>query len=227
MTNRSAEAPFAFSSTEPALDSIRGPLVHTSFPARAHTLKRPSYRPQPHDALKKTTAYLALGANLGDRLGALRAAVQGLAAHPQVTVRRASPVYESAAHTLTPDEAQPPYLNAVVELETTLSAEALLALCHTLERAAGRERRRPWMPRTLDLDVLVYGREMRRGPGLAIPHPRMGVRRFVLQPLADLAPNLYVPPPLDATVADLLRRCPDADVPARTEHRLLETPEPS
>ncbi len=173
------------------------------------------------------TAYLALGANLGDRLGALRAAVRGLAAHPAVRVLRASPVYESAAHTLRPDEAQPPYLNAVVEVATTLAPEALLALCHALEHAAGRRRRRPWRPRTLDLDVLVYGRETHRAPGLTIPHLRMGARRFVLQPLADLAPNLYVPPPFDASVAGLLARCPDADVPTRTPHALLEPPNPS
>lgn len=169
-----------------------------------------------------TLTYLALGANLGDRFGALRAAVEGLGAHPEIEVTGASPVYETEAHTLTPDDAQPPYLNAVVAVCTTLPAEALLAYCHALERAAGRRRRHRWMARTLDLDVLVYGRQTRRGPGLVLPHPHLGVRRFVLQPWADLAPNLCLPPPFDATVADLLRRCPDADVPARTALRLLD-----
>lgn len=167
-------------------------------------------------------AYIALGANLGDRLGALRAAVEGLGAHPEIAVQGASPVYETEAHTAQPDEEQPPYLNAVVEVRTTLTAEALLAVCHNLEQAAGRRRRVRWMARTLDLDVLVYGRETRRGPGLVLPHPHLGVRRFVLQPWTDLAPNLYVPPPFDDTVAGLLRRCPDVDVPRRTDHWLLE-----
>lgn len=172
-------------------------------------------------------AYIALGANLGDRIGALRGAVEGLGAHPAIDVQRASPVYETAAHTLRPDEEQPLYLNAVVEVRTTLAPEALLAYGHDLERAAGRQRRRRWKPRPLDLDLLVYGRQAHTGPGLVVPHPRLGQRRFVLQPWADLAPNLYVPPPFDATVADLLRRCPDADAPARTEHRLLEPSKPT
>ena len=167
-----------------------------------------------------TVAYIALGANLGDRLGALRAAVEGLEAHPEIVVQAASPVYETVAHTIQPDEEQPLYLNAVVEVRTTLTAEALLAVCHDLEQAAGRLRRLRWMARTLDLDVLVYGRETRHRPGLVLPHPRLGARRFVLQPWADLAPNLYVPPPFDDTVAGLLRRCPDADVPRRTGYRL-------
>ncbi len=172
-----------------------------------------------------TTAYLALGANLGDRLGALFAAVEALGAHPQVTVQRASPVYEGAAHTLTPDEEQPAYLNAVVEVVTRLSARALLDLCHAIESSAGRRRRRRWQPRTLDLDLIIYGDERIETPGLHVPHPRMGDRRFVLQPLHDLAPNLYVPPPFDDTAAALLRRCPDADTLVRTPFVLLD-PQP-
>ena len=176
---------------------------------------------------RATLAYIALGANLGNRIGALRAAVEGLEAHPEIEVVRASPVYETEAHTLTPDEGQPPYLNAVVEVGTTLSPEALLAYCHDLERAAGRQRRLRWRPRTLDLDLLVYGQQVHQALGLVLPHPHLGRRRFVLQPWADLAPNLYVPPPFEASVADLLRRCPDADVPARTEHQLLESSKPT
>ena len=174
-----------------------------------------------------TVAYIALGANLGDRIGALRAAVEGLGVHPEIAVLRASPVYESEAHTLTADEVQPPYLNAVAAVRTTLSPEALLAYGHDLERAAGRQRRQRWRPRTLDLDLLVYGQEARNGPGLVLPHPHLGQRRFVLQPWADLAPNLCVPPPFEATVAALLRRCPDADVPSRTELVLLESSTPT
>ena len=169
-------------------------------------------------------AYLGLGANLGDRLGALRGAVAGLQAAEGVAVRRASPVYESAAHTLDPAEAQPPFLNAVVEVETGLGPEALLRLAHALERAAGRRRRRRWAPRPLDLDLLVFGRFAHTADGLAVPHPRLAERRFVLAPLADLAPNLYVPAPFDTTVAELLRTCPDDAGLHPTPHRLLDPP---
>ncbi len=165
-------------------------------------------------------AYIALGANLGLREAALRRATEQLDAHDQLTVRRTSPVYETAAHTLSPDEAQPSFLNAVVEVQTALAPEQLLALCHDLEQAAGRVRRQQWMARPLDLDLIVYGRETRHAPGLVLPHPRMAERRFVLQPLADLASNLYVPSPFETTVAELLAHCPDTEIPVRTLHRL-------
>lgn len=169
-----------------------------------------------------TTAYLALGANLGDRLGALQTAVVGLSAAEAIDVLRASPVYETVAHTLTPDERQPSYLNAVVEVRTRLSPEAVLAVAHALERRAGRQRLVLWMPRTLDLDLLVYGQITRQGADLVIPHPRLGDRRFVLQPWYDLAPNLYVPSPFEATVEELLHRCPDPHVPVPTGYQLLQ-----
>lgn len=179
-------------------------------------LVRPCLMPIP-DPVR---AYIGLGANLGDRLGALRGAVAGLQATTGVMVCRVSPVYESAAHTLDPEEVQPPFLNAVVEVETLLSPEALLAAAHALERAAGRTRRRRWAPRPLDVDVLVYGTVRRSGPGIEVPHPRLGERRFVLQPLVDLAPNLRVPPPFDAPAASLLRRCPDEAPLVRTPYSL-------
>ncbi|GIV58317.1 MAG: 2-amino-4-hydroxy-6-hydroxymethyldihydropteridine pyrophosphokinase [Rhodothermaceae bacterium] len=156
-------------------------------------------------------AYLALGANLGDRLGTLRWAVTHLASHPAIDVVATSAVYESAAHTWEPGEVQPPYLNAVVHVRTSLSAEDLLTVLLDVEARAGRDRRaaRPWAPRPLDLDLIVFGNLTRRTPGLTVPHPRLGERRFVLQPLADLTLNLHVPVPYDSTVRDLLARCPD------------------
>jgi 2-amino-4-hydroxy-6-hydroxymethyldihydropteridine diphosphokinase len=169
-----------------------------------------------------TTAYLALGANLGDRLRALRTAVAGLSATEAIEVLLASPVYETVAHTLTPGERQPAYLNAVVKVRTCLAPEALLAVAHDLERRAGRRRKVRWMPRTLDLDLLVYGQVTRQDADLVIPHPRLGDRRFVLQPWYDLAPNLYVPSPFDATVEALLHRCPDPHVPVPTGYQLLQ-----
>ncbi len=157
------------------------------------------------------TAYLALGSNVGDRRAHLRRAVAALRAAPDVEVVAGSPVYESAAHTQRPDEQQPDYLYAVLRLRTRLAPEALLGLTQQIEAEAGREpsaQSAKWAPRTLDLDLLVYGAETRRTERLALPHPRLGERRFVLRPLADLAPNLRVPAPFDTTVADLLRRCP-------------------
>jgi 2-amino-4-hydroxy-6-hydroxymethyldihydropteridine diphosphokinase len=172
-------------------------------------------------------AFIALGANLGDRAATLRQAVRRLAQHPRLGVVAVSSVYETKAHTLRPEEVQPPYLNAVVHLRSLLPADALLAYCHVIEAEAGRRRRVRWSPRPLDLDLLVFGAETRRQEGLILPHPRLAERRFVLQPLAEVAPNLHVPPPFDATATELLARCPDPDVPVRTGERLLEPPQPS
>ncbi|GIV59562.1 MAG: 2-amino-4-hydroxy-6-hydroxymethyldihydropteridine pyrophosphokinase [Rhodothermaceae bacterium] len=155
-------------------------------------------------------AYVALGANLGDRLQQLRTAVARLDADAGIRVVAASPLYEGPAHTLTPGEKQPPYLNAVVHLRTRHLPEALLDVLLALEHRAGRDRQAGrWTPRPLDLDLLVYDALTCSTPTLTLPHPRLGNRRFVLRPLADLAPNLYVPPPYDTTVRILLDRCPD------------------
>ncbi len=172
-------------------------------------------------------AFVGLGANLGDRAAQLRTAIRVLAAEPEVRAAAVSPVYESAAHTLDDPagggEPQPPYLTAVAEVRTTLDPPLLLALFERIERAAGRERAgnaaARWAPRTLDLDLLLYDDRVIRTDALAVPHPRLAGRRFVLQPLADLAPDLVVPV-LDATVRDLLAMCPDAGPLHRTAHRL-------
>ncbi len=132
----------------------------------------------------QVTAYVALGANLGDPQAALRQALRGLAALPQTQLVRASSFYRTAPI----DSSGPDYINAVAELRTALTPQGLLAGLQALEQAAGRER--PWRnaPRTLDLDVLLYG-DVRLGtPALTIPHPRMHERAFVLVPLAEIAP---------------------------------------
>lgn len=172
--------------------------------------------------MPEVVAYVALGSNLGDRQRHLREAVAALDAMPEVAVVRVSPVYESEAHTLTPGEVAPPFLNAVACLRTSLGAERLLDVLLGIEREAGRDRSRAvrWAPRTLDLDLLLYDDLSMDSPRLTVPHPRLGERRFVLQPLADLAPNLRVPAPFDATVGELLARCTDPGVPARTTTRL-------
>lgn len=130
-----------------------------------------------------TRAFLGLGSNLGDRVAYLRAAV---AAAPDVVA--VSPVYETAP-VGGPDD-QGAYLNLVLELDTTLDARALLAACRRLEAAARRVREVRWGPRTLDVDVLWVDGETVTDPDLEVPHPRMRDRRFVLAPLADLAPDL-------------------------------------
>ncbi len=137
-----------------------------------------------------TRAHLALGSNLGDRFGFLQYAVTALAATPGIVVTGVSRVYETAP-VGGPD--QGPYLNAVVALETRLDARQLLAVAQTLEADAGRVRGERWGPRQLDVDVLLVGDERVDSPELAVPHPRMAERGFVLGPLADVAPDLVSP----------------------------------
>lgn len=127
--------------------------------------------------------YLGLGANLGDRLGNLRRAVALLAAEPGIRLLRSSRVYETEP---VGGPEQPPYLNAVVEIATELGPRELLAACARIEAELGRVRAERWGPRTIDVDVLTYGRETIREPDLVVPHPRMHERGFVLVPLAEL-----------------------------------------
>jgi 2-amino-4-hydroxy-6-hydroxymethyldihydropteridine diphosphokinase len=132
-----------------------------------------------------TIAYVGLGANLGDREGTILAAVTEL---PGVVA--VSPLRETDPVGVTD---QPQFLNGVVALETELAPRELLDLLLAVERRLGRERRERWGPRTIDLDLLLYGDEVIDEDGLTVPHPRLSERRFVLEPLADLAPKLVVP----------------------------------
>lgn len=136
-------------------------------------------------------AFLALGSNLGDRVATLRRAVSLLD-----DVVAVSPVYETAP--VGGPEDQGPYLNAVVELATDRSPRQLLETCRRLEVDAGRARQERWGPRTLDVDILLVGDQVVEEEDLVVPHPRMWERRFVLAPLADLAPDI-VPADLLAT----------------------------
>jgi 2-amino-4-hydroxy-6-hydroxymethyldihydropteridine diphosphokinase len=139
-----------------------------------------------------TRAYVALGANLGDRERTIRAALAALDETQGVEV--------AAVSTLTETEPvgyldQPRFLNGAAALETTLSPRELLDLLLAVERRFGRAREGvpPQGPRTLDLDLLLYGDARIEAPGLRIPHPRLHERRFVLEPLAELDPSLEVP----------------------------------
>ena len=135
------------------------------------------------------TVYLSLGSNVGGREANLEAALARLPA-PDLRVLRASPVYETEPVGYT---AQGWFLNLVVEAETTLSPARLLSRIGKIERALGRVRTVAKGPRTIDIDILLYGNAVVRTAALEIPHPRMAERRFVLAPLADLAPDLRHP----------------------------------
>ena len=129
------------------------------------------------------TAYLALGSNVGDRLATLQRAVDELDATEGLGIRRSSRIYETEPVGGPP---QPRYLNAVLETRTSLGARELLDACLRVERSLGRERLVRWGPRTIDIDILTYGRERIDEPDLVIPHPRMHERGFVLAPLLEL-----------------------------------------
>ena len=131
------------------------------------------------------TAYLALGANLGDAQQAVHQAMRDIAQLPDTRLLACSSLYRTAPV----ESSGPDYINAVVQIETALQPLALLHAIHALEQAAGRER--PWRnaPRTLDIDILLYGDLLLNTPELTIPHPRMGQRAFVLVPLAEIAPE--------------------------------------
>ncbi|HEY2018171.1 MAG TPA: 2-amino-4-hydroxy-6-hydroxymethyldihydropteridine diphosphokinase [Bryobacteraceae bacterium] len=149
------------------------------------------------------TVYLSLGSNVGDRQRHLEAAIERLAA-PGLRVLRTSPVYETEPVDFT---AQRWFLNLVVEAETTLFPQQLLLRIQKIERALGRVRTVPKGPRTIDIDILFYGNTVMQSAALEIPHPRLHERRFVLAPLADLAPE-FRHPARRQTVRELLDAAP-------------------
>ncbi len=153
-------------------------------------------------------AYVGVGSNLGDRWANLALAAEVLRRSPRVAVLRASRVFDTAPV----GPPQPRYLNAVLELETDLPPLALLDLLQDVEQRGGRVRSPVrWSARTLDLDLLLYGDDVVRQPRLVVPHPDIGVRRFVLAPLAELCPDRVVPG-IGRTVAQLLALVPPEDV---------------
>jgi 2-amino-4-hydroxy-6-hydroxymethyldihydropteridine diphosphokinase len=148
---------------------------------------------------------IALGSNLGDRLANLRAGVAELARADGVDVVAVSRLYETAP-VGGPDD-QGAYYNAALLAETTLPASALLALLHRVEAGRERERTVRWGPRTLDLDLLVHGDTVSDDPALEVPHPRQHLRRFVLVPVCDIAPDV-VHPRLGRPMRELLAELP-------------------
>jgi 2-amino-4-hydroxy-6-hydroxymethyldihydropteridine diphosphokinase len=141
-----------------------------------------------------TRAYVGVGANLGDRRATIEAAVAALPGLVAVSeLRETEPVGVVD---------QPAFLNGAVALDTELPARELLEVLLEVERGLGRERHERWGPRTIDLDLLLYGDEWIDEPGLIVPHPHLHERRFALEPLSELDPDLVVPG--RGRVADLL-----------------------
>lgn len=148
------------------------------------------------------TAHVALGANLGDARATVSDAIVALDRLPRTRLLRASSLYRSA-----PWEASgPDFINAVAAVETALDAHELLRALQALELQAGRERPYRNAPRTLDLDILLYGSALIDTPDLVVPHPRLRERAFVLLPLAEIAPAFVLPAELQAVASQAIER---------------------
>ncbi|MFC4767865.1 2-amino-4-hydroxy-6-hydroxymethyldihydropteridine diphosphokinase [Effusibacillus consociatus] len=156
--------------------------------------------------------YLALGTNLGDRYRYLAAAIDSLQRRG-ISVLDESPIYETEA---VGDVDQPDFLNMVVQVSTHLSPNALLAEILAIEKEHGRVRDKKWGPRTLDLDILFYGKLIIEDPDLVVPHPLIHQRAFVLLPLRDLVPG-FVHPVLGLTIEELAERVPGKEGVRRWE----------
>jgi len=149
--------------------------------------------------------YVSLGSNLGDRKAFLRQAVEALDASPMVEVRKVSSVYETEPVGF---KDQPDFLNAAVEIECAMSVREFWNLTKEIERSIGRSRTERWGPREIDLDIIYFDNTMLDSPDLTVPHRERTKRRFVLEPIAELA-AAFPDPVLGRTVQELLEACDD------------------
>ncbi|MBQ9345589.1 MAG: 2-amino-4-hydroxy-6-hydroxymethyldihydropteridine diphosphokinase [Kiritimatiellae bacterium] len=161
-------------------------------------------------------AGLSIGSNLGDRLAQLRAARDAIARIPEVRVTASAPLYETEPVGCPPEFQKLAYYNTVLLLGTSMEAHRLFAELQKVETALGRSRRPGHLnePRPIDIDLIFYDGQSIRSGGLVVPHPRWSLRRFVLQPLADLRPGLVLPGH-DRSVSALLAALPDGTQPVR------------
>lgn len=137
-----------------------------------------------------TTAYIGLGSNLGDKEANIKKALELLEKNPCVQVKKVASFYKTAPLYVTKQDW---FLNTVAEIKTSLNPHELLTLLKTTEKDLDRTPTVRWGPRTIDLDLLLYGSDKIKSPDLVVPHPRMTERAFVMVPLAEIAPNLCVP----------------------------------
>jgi 2-amino-4-hydroxy-6-hydroxymethyldihydropteridine diphosphokinase len=169
--------------------------------------------------------YLGLGSNQGNRLSNLRRALFALATHPEIQVTAVSSLYETEY--VGPGE-QSPYLNACVEIDTTLAPEVLLAVLKATETRLGRLPEGHLQPRPIDLDILLFGRQVQTTSYLTLPHPGLRQRAFVLEPLREIAANLVIPDS-DETVTAACERIRGSGGPwvhLHQEETLLPAPTP-
>jgi 2-amino-4-hydroxy-6-hydroxymethyldihydropteridine diphosphokinase len=152
----------------------------------------------------KKRAFLLLGTNLGDRTAKLNQAIEAIDQQVGKIVKTSS-VFETSAWGKTD---QPAFLNQAIEIYTKLGPEELLTHILSIEEQLGRKRLEHWGERSIDIDILFFGKEIYASPRLAIPHPQLENRRFTLIPLNEIAPH-FIHPLLKKTVGDLLAECPD------------------
>ncbi len=191
-------------------------------PAQAATALTPTLSPTGRGGLDRppVTTYIALGSNLGDAQAQVRHAITALAQLPDTQLQAASSLYRSAPIQATGGD----YINAVVELLTLLPAPDLLKQLQKLEQTAGRERPFPNAPRTLDLDLLLYGSARIASQHLTVPHPRMTQRAFVLLPLAEIAPQRVSVADLQNVANQSIRRLDSHETVTQTQHPVTPSP---
>ncbi len=149
-------------------------------------------------------AFIGLGSNLGDRIGSIQKAIGEISKLGDISAL--SSLYETEPVGV---EDQPDFINCVIKLEANLSPYDLLVSLQSVEKKLGRERREKWEPRTIDLDIIFYNNLVIETPSLIIPHPRAHLRRFVLEPLCEIAPD-FIHPTLNITVSKILEGLVDS-----------------